>query len=681
MYRAVSTLLAVGILGTCPAWAQPGASAPKVDKASAYYHYTVAHMYAEMAASGTPGATRDNTREYLNKAIENYKEAIKADPSVPLLTEELSDLYIASGRFREGQSEAEDALKQNPNDVNAHRMLSRIFTHQIGDQQNRIDGAMLNKALEQYQKVTELDPKDIDSLLMLGRLQKIAHKDSEAEKSYRKALALDPENEDGQVGLATVLADSGDNVAATDILKKLAEKNPSQQSLRQLASSYEQMKEYGLAADTLGRALATNPQDALDLKRAIAEYQGKAKKYDAALKTYQEIVAEEPRDAGSFLQMSRLYAQMKNFSMAREMSEKARSLEPDNPEVRVNEVAILEAEGKVPEAIKVLNDILTSTSRKTYNAAQRAVRWGLLGESARLNRSIDQTDAAVEAYHQMADLDPEKAPQVTATIIGTYQQGKDFTKAEQESEAALKKWPEDRSVRATHALVIADMGKADAAASEIKKLQGGKPDIESYMTLAQIYQKGKKYDEAAKAFDQAEKIAQSPEEKHDVWMNRAALLDKVKKPEASEAEYRKVLAVDPEDAGALNDLGYALAERNVRLPEALKMISKAIELEPNNGAYLDSLGWVYFRMGRLPEAEENLRKAIQFTPRDPTVHDHLGQVLMRASKVKEAIAQWEISLKEWNLSSPADLEPAEVAKVRSSLEGAKVRLAREGSPK
>jgi predicted Zn-dependent protease len=112
------------------AWAQtpPAAGTQKtVDRASSYYHYTLAHMYAEMAAD--PRAPQ----EYLNKAIENYKEAIKADPSTPLLTEELSEFYIASGRFKEAQNEAEDALKQNPNDVNAHRMLARIFTHQIGD--------------------------------------------------------------------------------------------------------------------------------------------------------------------------------------------------------------------------------------------------------------------------------------------------------------------------------------------------------------------------------------------------------------------------------------------------------------------------------------------------------------------------------------------------------------------
>jgi cytochrome c-type biogenesis protein CcmH/NrfG len=102
---------------------------------------------------------------------------------------------------------------------------------------------MLHKATAEYQKIAELDPKDIDSLVMLGRLQKAEVKPAEAEKTYRKALAIDPENEEAQVGLASVLADSGHNEEAANILKKLAEKNPSQESLRRLAAAYEQMKE------------------------------------------------------------------------------------------------------------------------------------------------------------------------------------------------------------------------------------------------------------------------------------------------------------------------------------------------------------------------------------------------------------------------------------------------------
>jgi predicted Zn-dependent protease len=117
----------------------------------------------------------------------------------------------------------------------------------------------------------------------------------------------------------------------------------------------------------------------------------------------------------------------------------------------------------------------------------------------------------------------------------------------------------------------------------------------------------------------------------------------------------------------------------VKLAEALQLITKALDKDPNNGAYLDSLGWVYFKMNRLPEAEENLRQALQRTPRDATVHDHMGDVLLRESKIKEAIAQWQISLKEFE-AGPGDAEPADIAKVKNKLEGAKVRLAREGNP-
>ena len=123
-----------------------------------------------------------------------------------------------------------------------------------------------------------------------------------------------------------------------------------------------------------------------------------------------------------------------------------------------------------------------------------------------------------------------------------------------------------------------------------------------------------------------------------------------------------------------------LADRNIRLQESLDLIKKALDKDPENGAYLDSLGWVLFRLGRLPEAEENMRRAVVKTPRDPTVHDHMAEVLMGEMKVKEAVAQWQISLKEWDASPPADMDPAEAAKVKNKLENAKVRLAKETAP-
>jgi tetratricopeptide (TPR) repeat protein len=650
------------------------APAQTVDHASAYYHYSLGHMYADLASI-------NGSSEYIKKAIENYKLAIKDDPQTPMLSEELSELYIQTGRLREAQSDAEEALKANPNDVNAHRMLGRIYTRQIGDsQEHRIDESMLKKSIDEYKKITTLDPKDVDSWLMLGRLQKVAQSSVEAQNAYKKALEIDPDNEDALTGLAMVYADLGDNTEAADLLKKLAAKNPTPRSLQALAGAYEQMREYALAAETLKRTLDLNPPNASELKHAMAADLRKAERFQDALKVYEELVADEPSDAESYLRMSNIYTQLRDFTKAREAANKARAIEPNNLEVRYNEVAILESEGKTPEAIQRLKEILDTTAKKNYSKEERENRILLLERLTGLYRLNDQTDPAVETLRQVAELDHEKDPMIAAEVVETYRLGKEFAKAQKEADAAIKKWPDDRTLRVVRSTLLADMGQTDAAAADMKKLLDGKTDLETYLGLAQVYDKGRKFDDEAKSLDSADKLASNKEDKERVWFQRGAMFEKMKKIDLAEAEFRKILEINPDSAATLNYLGYMLADRNVKLTEALALVTKALDKDPNNGAYLDSLGWVYFKLNRLQEAEENLRQAILRTPRDATVHDHMGDVLLREAKVKEAIAQWQLSLQEFEASSPADVEPGDVAKVKSKLENAKVRLARENKP-
>ena len=650
------------------------ASAQTVDHASAYYHYSLGHMYADLASI-------NGSSEYIRKAIENYKLAIKEDPQTPMIAEELSDLYIQTGRLREMQTDAEEALKANPNDVNAHRMLGRIFTRQIGDsQERRVDEAMLKKAIDEYKKITSLDPKDTDSWIMLGRLEKVAQNSVDAQNAYKKALEIDPDNEDALTGLAMVYADLGDSTAAADLLKKLAAKNPTPRSLQALAAAYEQMREYSLAAETLKRTLEMNPPNAVDLKHSMAADLRKAQKFQEALSVYQDLVTEEPNDAESYLRMSNIYTQLRDFPKARAAEDKARAIEPNNLEVRYNDVSILESEGKTPEAIQSLKEILDTTAKKNYSREDRENRILLLERLSGLYRMNDQTEQAVDALRQIGELDHDKDAVIAAEIVDTYRLGKDFAKAQKESDAAMKKWPDDRTLRIVRATLLADMGQIDAAAADMKALMDGKGDRQMYLTLAQIYDKGRKFDDEAKALDAADKLAASKEEKEDVWFQRGAMFEKMKKIDLAEAEFRKILEINPESAPTLNYLGYMLADRNVKLAEALVLVTKALDMDPNNGAYLDSIGWVYFKLNRLPEAEENLHQALLRTPRDATVHDHMGDVLLRESKVKEAIAQWQLSLQEFEAGAPGDADPGDVAKVRSKLESAKVRLAKEGKP-
>jgi tetratricopeptide (TPR) repeat protein len=665
--------IAFGIAGFASAVAPLSAqSAPKPsDKAAAYYHYTLGHMYAEQAG---------NKGDFLNRAIENFRLALKADPSATFISEELSDLYIQAGRLREAVQDSEEAIRTNPNDLNARRMLGRIYTRMIGDsQQGKINDEMLRKAIEQYTRISEADPKDIETWLMLGRLQKIAQNSVEAEKAYKTILETDPNHEDALTGLAVVYADLGDSARSSELLKRLTDKSPSPRTLMALASQYEQLRDYGLAAETLRRALELQPENT-ELKRAYGQNLLLADRYDEALKVYTDIVNEDAKDWQSQLRISQIYRHKKDFSKAREASKRALAIDPRNLEVQYNEVNILEAEGKTAEAITALRDLLNTTAKRSYSSGEKGNRALLIERLGLMHRQSEQYEEAVAAFRQIADLDQALGARASAQIVDTYRVAKQFDKALQEADAAAKKFPDDRVLMAVRASILADTGRGDAAATELRKLLTGKDDDrETYITLAQVYEKAKNYGEMAKAIDAADKLSDSKEEKISIAFMRGAMYEKMKNFDAAETEFRKVLELDPKNTSALNYLGYMLADRNVRVSEALKYIQQAVDAEPNNGAYLDSLGWAYYRLGDLTKAEEYLRRAIERFSKDPTVHDHLGDVYAKQGNLKGAIEHWQHSLREWDNSSPSDRDPAEIAKVQKKLDSAKVRLAREGN--
>src|ERR1039457_462652 len=603
---------------------------PETDKASAYYHYSLGHLYAELA--GAYG----NRGDYFNKAIENYRLAIKDDPTATFIGLELSDLYIQSGRLREAVTDAEAALKENPDDLSARRILARIYTKLIGDAQaNRIDETMVKKAIEQYQKIAEKEPADTESWLMLGRLNTASHNSPEAINAYKKVLELDQNNDDAMSGLAMVYSELGNTKAA-----------------------------------------AGN----IDLKRAYAQDLVMSDQLDAALKVYGEIVTDDPKDAQSQLRISQIYRQKRDFPKAHEAAAKAKAIDASDITIRYNDVSLLEAEGKLPEAIGALKEILESTAHKTYEPAQKASRIDLLERLAFLYREGEQWASAVEAYRQIAEVEPDAAGRAEAQIVEAWRAAKDFNKAQQAADAALRKYPKDRAVKSVHASLLADLGKTDQAVAETKALFDGKNDREIWLSLAQIYEKAKNWTEMGKAIDQAEKLATSKDERENIYFMRGAMYECMKNFDEAEAAFHKVLEINPENSSAMNYLGYMLADRNVRLDEALDLVAKALNQEPNNGAYLDSMGWVFFRLNKLVEAEQNLRRALQYMSSDPTVHDHLGDVYFHEGKIREAIAQWQSSLKNYEASAPTDVDQGDVAKIQKKLESAKVRLAREGKP-
>ncbi len=648
------------------------ASSPK---AAAYYHFSLGHLYEELAA------TYGNRSDYVNKAIENYRLTMKEDPTTSFLVEDIAELYRVSGRTREAVEEAQDALKKNPNDLNARRVLAHIYTQEIGDAQaSHIDEGMVRRAIEQYKIISEKDAKDVDSLVMLGRLDRVLENSVDAEAAFKKVLTIDPDNEDAVTGLASVYSDRGDAKGSSALLERLTKKHPSPRSYLALATNYEAMHEYALAADAYKKAIELDSTHA-EWIQALAQDQALGGKFEDALKTYGDLAAANPQDATPYIGMTQIYREQKDLVHARKAMDKAKQLDGDNPEVRYSEVGLLQEEGRTGDAITALKGLLDSTTRHTYSPAEKSYRERMTLQLGALYRENEQYEKAVEAFRQVPSIDPDAAPQAEAEVIETYRVSKDYAKAQAEVEAALKKTPKDRAIRGAYSQLLADQGKTDASIAELKALLDGKNDRQTYLAMAEVYQKGKNFNEMNKALDQADKLSQTNEDKASVLFMRGAGYEREKKFELAEKSFRQVLDLDPNNASALNYLGYMLADENVRLQEAQDFIKRAIQLQPDNYAFLDSLGWVYFHQNRLDEAAQQLTRSLQLSSKDPTIHDHLGDVYFKQGKTKEAIAQWQTSLKAMTASSSADVEPDELAKVQKKLDSARVRLAKEQTPK
>ncbi len=618
-----------------------------------------------------------------NKAIEEYHAAIDADPSSEYLTAALAELYAKTGRIRDAVLEAQDILKKDPKNLEAHKLLGRIYLRSMGDMQaGEGSQSVLKLAIEQYEQIVAIQPNNSDDHLLLGRLYRLQDEFHKAEAEFQAAIKLDPNSEEAITALAFLYNEEGDNTRATQLLTSIPDANKSAKLYSALGYVYEQQKDYKKAIDSYRHAIALD-RDNLDAIRGLAENLLNDGQTEAALEQYKIIADSNPEDAQTLLRMAEIYRKQGEYDQALDELTKAGSIVPEAIQVPYETAIIYNIQGRYDDAIQILKDLLQKSEKADNSNTQdgKARRSAWLEFLATVYHEAGNDTQAIEYYRKMLDLGDDSAERGYGGLVDIYRGQKDWQQATAVAKEAVQKLPKDRSLKMLYASQLADMGQPDAALEQVKSLLKGNSspdDRDVYMTLAQMYTRMKRWPDAEQAMDQAEKLSVKPEDKEAVQFLRASSYERQKKYDQAEAVFRKILSADPTNAGTLNYLGYMMADHGVQLNEALDYVKKAVQLEPANGAYLDSLGWAYFKLGKYDLAEENLVKATQHEMGDdPTVQEHLGDLYQKTGRLKQAVTHWEHALHEWNRTVAPEVDTEAVAKLQKKLESAKVRLAKD----
>lgn len=658
-------LLAGGNLG-----AQKG-EAPEADRSKSYYHFALGHLYHQFAQQFM-------NDEYVERAIAEYKAALANDPGSVVIRIEMMNLYAGANQLASVVDVAEEILEEDSSNVEVRRLLGNVYRTFATRDRRGVNVQLLQKAIEQFERIVEIEPDSAENHSQLGLLYRSAGDADRARRSLRRAVELDPAQSDAQVNLAYMLLEARDFDEAISVLEEIAEKDrTNQRYVTALADAYQQVGRFRDAANLFEKILAEGG-NTLELRRRFADNLYYSRQVDKALEQYRTLVQASPENIEFHIRISRIHAYRGEMEEAWAALNRARRVDPESLDVQFDALGLLEAEGRVREAADQAADLLDRTAKQEYTPGERRRRTGLQMRLGALQQKLDSPESAVATFRRIASNDPDAKPQALAQVVQTWRQAGNFNRAEKEARKAAEESDGDPFLADVLAGVLSDRGKTREAIKVVERRSDESgPDMATLLAMARIYTQGRDFERAAGRIAKAQELAESDQDRIDVLFAYGSTYERAKQFEKSEANFRELLKIDPENSTALNYLGYMFADRGVHLEEAHDLIQRALDLEPNNGAYLDSLGWVYFRQGKLELAAKYLERSLKQFGRDPVVHTHLGDVYFKQGRVAEAKEHWTRGLEEWNRSAPADRESEQMDSLRRKLAELELSMADE----
>ena len=654
---------------------QEAPAAATSSRAEAYFDYTMGHI-AEQQYETT------NRGDYASQAIDFYKKAYALDPKSPIIGERLAEMYWKAQRVHEAEVEAQALLKRDPNDAQTRRLLGHIYLRSLGNPGEATgQSETVNRAVEQFKEVVRLDPNDTESALWLARLYRLQNQHEKAEEVLRGLLKGDSDNEAGLEQLTQLLLDEGKSGEAIALLEGVAAKSSSPTLLDLLGDAYTQTKDLPKAEEAYRKASDLEPGE-VSHERGLGQTLMAEEKYPEALTVYKRLAELIPDDPDVYLRLGQIYRELHQMDKAEDALVKARQYSPGSLDVMYNEALLYQAQGRFDDAIRVLSEAVTEVKAQSASMPSRkrflSVLYQQLGQ---LYRDTQNYTASVNTYEELGHLGDDEDRRARLLIMDTYRMAKDLPKAIAAGKEAVAKYPKDPEIKSNYALLLGETAQTDDAVKLLRsQLTGNASDRDTYLNIAQIYERARRYKDAEQSARSAEAIAGSPHDNEMVWFLLGAIYERQKMFDKAEVEFKKALDVDPKSPAVLNYYGYMLGDLGIRLTEAQSLVQRALAEDPYNGAYLDSLGWIYYKENKLSDAEATLRKAVDRESHDPTIHSHLGDVYAKSGRPDQAAAEWEKSLAEWKRVLPADVEPEKVAEVEKKVSQSKHRVAQKAAP-
>ncbi len=511
---------------------------------------------------------------------------------------------------------------------------------------------------------------------------------TKALEAYRKVLNVDPGHSQLASRVAALLARQSDFPQAIDVLKDAIAKKPNEsEPYLQLAFIYAKyLKKIDQAVEYANRAIALNPRD-IEAYQRLYEIELAAGEEKKALQSLDRAVKVRSDDPAFWTNLGKLYAlivfkpgsEPKADDVARvnEIFKKAAEHAGDDPAVLKDVADYYASSQQIKEAIPLYLRVLELQPDDNNAREKLATGFVLTKQRAKAVEMLEQVIKEHPDKYQPYDLLAEVLDDDARSLQRanqTEQAKAQFSKAAANYEQSLLINPTRVSTYLRLAeLLLGPIKNAERAVkilTEARNRFADASEIIYYLALAQ--RESKHAQQAVATFEEA--LHQAKLENNEIvntrfYFNYGATAEQAGLYEKAADLFRKSIALDPANAAeAYNYLGYMWAEQNLHLDEADDMIKRALKIEPNNGAYLDSLGWLEFRQGKFEQAlADLLRAAKNMTQDDPVVFEHIGDAYLKLARVPQALEAWQkaITLDPQNKKLAAKIESTKTTITKS----------------